>query len=94
MKRIPISIDIWRKLRQIRDEQGFKHYNKTLQWLMQQASLPDRNTAGTNIELSDDLFDRLTELKHKNSLDSYSETIEAMIHQLEEYQREFDINED
>ena len=82
MKRIPVSMDIWRKLRQIRDEQGFKHFNKTLEWLMWQVFSPEKTT----ITLEPEIFDRLVEIKEDNNCGSFGETIDSMADELLKFQ--------
>ena len=82
MKHIPVSTDIWRKLRKIRDKLGFKHYSKTLQWLLQQACFQDKNT----IALDSEIFGRLAEIKEDNGYDTIDETIDCLIEELLECQ--------
>ena len=85
MKRIPISMDAWRKLRQIRDNLGFQHFNRTVEWLLQQACFQDKNT----ITLEPETLERLTEIKKDNGCGSLSQTIEDMIDELIEYHNRY-----
>lgn len=82
MKNIPISNKNWRKLRKIRNEQGFKHYNKTLEWMIAQVFSPEKTT----ITLEPQIFDRLVEIKEDNNCDSFGKVIESMISELLSYQ--------
>jgi len=43
MKYIPVSIEVWRQLLHLRTKQGFKHYSKTIEWLLEQVSSIDIN---------------------------------------------------
>jgi len=82
MKRIPVSMDTWRKLRKVRDELGFKHYNITIKWLLQKACFQDENT----ITLDSEIFDRLMEIKSDNNFDTFSQTIDCLADELQECQ--------
>ena len=84
MKRIPISNKNWRRLRKIRDEQGFKDYNKTLEYLTEQVFSPDKNK--TMIAVDSEIFDRLVEIKADNHYATISETIHLMIEEILNYQ--------
>ena len=82
MKRIPVSMDTWRKLRQIRDNLGFQHFNRTIEWLLQQSCFQDKNT----ITLDSEIFDRLMEIKSDNNFDTFSQTIDCLADELQECQ--------
>ena len=41
MKNIKISNNIWKQLRVLRNNLGFKHYSPVIQWLFEHQSLPD-----------------------------------------------------
>lgn len=82
MKHIPISNKNWRRLRKVRDNLGFQHYNRTVEWLLQQACFQDKNT----ITLEQEIFDRLSEIKEDNNCGSFGKVIENMISELLSYQ--------
>ena len=44
MKHLSISIDVWQCLRQIKKEQGFKHVNQVVKWLVEQVYYTDEKT--------------------------------------------------
>jgi len=41
MKNIKVSNNIWKQLRVLRNNLGFKHYSPVIQWLFEHQSLPD-----------------------------------------------------
>ena len=82
MKNISISNKNWRRLRKVRDEQGFKHFNKTLGWLMAQVFSPEKTT----ITLEPEIFDWLSEIKNDNGFGTFSQTIAALADELQECQ--------
>lgn len=82
MKNVPLSNKNWRMLRKVRDEQGFKHYNKTLEWMIAQVFSPEKTT----ITLEPEIFYRLVEIKADNHYATISETIGRIIGELLDYQ--------
>jgi hypothetical protein len=82
MKNIPISNKNWRRLRKVRDNLGFQHFNRTIEWLMWQVFSPDK----TMITLEQEIFDRLVEIKEDNGYDTIGETICHMIAELMDYE--------
>lgn len=81
MKNISISNDTWRKLRKVRNEQGFKHYSKMLDWLIHQSS-----QAENVITLEPEIYDILQKTKESNGYESLNETIRLMIKEILWYQ--------
>ena len=94
MKNVSISINLWRKLKQIRDEQGFKHFGKVIELLIIQSEDTVKNTDEKTIDVSPYTFNELQELKMKNSCESFDEVFIGMIEQLRKFQDIFGVSND
>ena len=59
MKHLSISIEVWRWLRQIKKEQGFKHVNQVVKWLVEQVYYTEEKTLDGEEEKTNITDDRL-----------------------------------
>jgi len=83
MHNIPISKTVWKQLRQLRDDNGFNHYNGIIQFLIVS------HEGNVNcVHLSNETFNELVGIREKNGCADDNETIMNMIAVLREYQNE------
>ncbi len=81
MQNIAISKGVWKELRQLRDQEGLKHYNAIIQFLIEYYK-----GSGNAIHLSSETCSEIIRIGDKNGCKDVDETIKNMIILLRKYQ--------